>query len=77
MVRHGTTSLRSIIFPFACILVFGMVTMFLLEYYIYKQFWHKRLEIAIKRSQYNAGAEKHLNQKGFNRMGNKRSRILC
>ena len=77
MVRHGTRSLHSIIFPFACILVFGMVTMFLLEYYIYMQFWHKRLEIANKRGQYNAGTEKHLNQNGFNRMEIKRSRILC
>ena len=78
MVRHGATSLRSIIFPFACILVFGMVTMFLLEHYNYMNYWHRRLEMTNKRSQYNAGADTPLNkQTGFNKNEIKRPRILC
>ena len=78
MVRDGATSLRSIIFKFVCILVFGMVTMFLLEHYNYMNYWHRRLEMTNKRSQYNAGADTPLNkQTGFNKNEIKRPRILC
>ena len=47
-VQHGATSLHSIIFQFACIIVFGMMTMFLFGYYIYIQYRH--LEITNKQT---------------------------
>ena len=78
MVRYGATSLPIIIFQFASILVLGMVTMFFFEHNNYMQYWHKRLEIAAsKRPQYNANADRHLHQNGFNRNETKRPRILC
>ena len=78
MVRYGATRLRSVIFKFACILVFGMVTMSLLEHYNYMNYWHRRLEMTNKRSQYNAGADTPLNkQTSFNKNEIKRPRILC
>ena len=76
MVRLDS-SFPNFIFQFACILVLGMVTMFLLEHNNYMQYWHKHLEIANKRGQYNAGAYRHLKHNGFNLKEIQRPRILC